>query len=381
MKKAFVNGKILVGESLIENKILVFDEKIIGLYDQYDLDLVKVIDLKGQFISAGFIDIHIHGLKGHDVMDATQIALKEISQSLPMTGVTSFLATTMTLSEQKIEKTFEAISDYRKSQNQLEARLQGIHVEGPFINKVYKGAQNESFIVPPNEKILKNYYNDIRLITFAPEVKGALALFDVVKSQAPHIKFSIGHSAATYEEAVLAYETGVESTTHLFNAMTGLHHRKPGIVGAVFKKKPYFEIIADQIHLHTAIYDILGDSIGKEKMILITDAMCACHMPPGTYSLGGQVVLVDENSARLENGSLAGSILKMNHAIKNVYDNTPYSLAEVVRMATENPATMLDLNDVGTIKEGYKSDFTVFDNDINIISTWINGQVVYGLEN
>lgn len=380
MKKALINGKIIVSDELFEHKILVFDEEIIGLYDDYNLDGLEVYDLKGAYLSPGFVNIHIHGMKGHDVMDGTPEGLKEMSKTLLQNGVTSYLATTMTLGKDDIEKAFENVSNYRKNQSKDEARLQGIHMEGPFINKIYKGAQNESYIVPPDVKLIESYLNDVRLVTFAPEVVGALALFESIKSKAPHIKFSIGHSAATYEEAVIAYEAGVESATHLFNAMTGLHHRKPGIVGAVFKKKPFFEIIADQIHLHTAMYDILGDSIGKDKMILVTDAMCACHMPPGKYTLGGQDVFVDSKSARLENGDLAGSILKMNIAIKNVLEFTNYTMAEVIKMATENSTRMLGLEGYGCIKKGYKADFTVFDDQIDIISTWIDGQVVYRKE-
>lgn len=380
MKKALINGKIIVSDELFEHKILVFDEEIIGLYDDYNLDGLEVHDLKGAYLSPGFVNIHIHGMKGHDVMDGTPEGLKEISKTLLENGVTSYLATTMTLGKNDIEKAFENVSDYRKHQSKKEARLQGIHMEGPFINKIYKGAQNEAYIVPPDVNLIEAFLEDVRLVTFAPEVVGALELFKVIKTKAPHIKFSIGHSAATYEEAVIAYEAGVDSATHLFNAMTGLHHRKPGVVGAVFKKKPFFEIIADRIHLHTAMYDILGDSIGKDKMILVTDAMCACHMPPGKYTLGGQDVFVDSTSARLENGDLAGSILKMNIAIKNVIEFTNYTMAEVIKMATENPTCMLGLEGYGSIKKGYKADFTVFDDQIDIISTWIDGQVVYRKE-
>lgn len=374
---AFVNGRLLIGGQVLEDKILVFDDKIIGIYDTYALEGLEVIDLKRKYVSPGFIDIHIHGLKGHDVMDASQEGLRVMGQTLPKTGVTSYLATTMTQGKAHIKKAFASVSAYKKNQGHKEARLQGIHMEGPFINTIYKGAQNASYISLPDRALIEDYYKDLRLITFAPEVQGALDLFKDVKKRANHIKFSIGHSAATYEEAIEAYGLGVESTTHLFNGMTGFHHRRPGIVGAVFKRKPYFEIIADQIHLHTAIYDILGDAIGRDKMILITDAMCACHMAPGKYGLGGQEVVVDATSARLASGALAGSILKMNTAIKNVLDHTPYTMAQVVRMATENPAQMLDLEGYGFIKEGYHADFVVFDDQVKVETTWISGQVIY----
>jgi N-acetylglucosamine-6-phosphate deacetylase len=160
--------------------------------------------------------------------------------------------------------------------------------------------------------------------------------------------------------------------------MTGLHHRNPGIVGAVFKKKPYFEVIADKIHVHAGLFDVLGDCIGKDRMILITDAMCACQMAPGEYELGGQLVVVDESSARLAGGVLAGSILRMNDAINNLREHTEYPLYDIVKMATINPATMLGLENVGKIEIDYHADFAVFNDDMTVKYTIVNGEMKYG---
>jgi len=377
MKKIFVNGRLLIGGQVKEGYNLVFDERIIGICQDYKPSDYQVIDLKGAYVSSGFIDIHIHGLKGRDVMDGDPESLKIMSDTLVETGVTSYLATTMTQDQKDIDKALEAVRTYRQEPSSLGANILGVHLEGPFINRAYKGAQNEAYIVLPREDMIEGYYDQIRLISLAPEVEGALDFCQAVKEKNDHIKFSIGHSAASYDKALEAYSQGFDSTTHLFNAMTGLHHRQPGIVGAVLKKKPYFEVIADKIHLHPGLYDILGDCVGLDKMILITDGMCACHMPPGTYALGGQEVVVDGESARLKNGSLAGSIVKMNEAIKNVLDHTPYNVSQVIQMATENPATMLGLDYVGQLKAGYRADFTIFDDKIQVQSTWIQGEEVF----
>lgn len=374
--KAIINGRIILPDEIIENHILIFDENIRGIVTELPDAVEEVIDINGKYIAPGFIDIHIHGTNGSDVMDGQVDSLKNISKSLLKNGVTTFLATTMTMGKTDIKAAFESVKNYPSTAHEG-ARLAGIHVEGPFINKAYKGAQNESYIITPEYELIKDYVELIKLITVAPEVPGMLDFVDMIKSKHPHIQFSIGHSAATYEEAVEGYEHGIASTTHLFNGMTGLHHRKPGIVGAVFKKKPYFEVIADQIHLHTAIYDIVGDAVGIDRMILITDAMCACQMVPGIYELGSQKVIVDETSARLESGALAGSILRMHHAVKNVFEHTHYSLSEVVNMATRNPANLLDIQDAGTIKIGKRADLVVLDDAFEIEMTLVNGKTLY----
>jgi len=380
MKKALINGRIIMPDGIYDDKILIYDQHILDIVDQLDDENMETLDVEGKFISPGFIDIHIHGSNGSDVMDGTQQALETISKAIVKNGVTGYLATTMTLSQNDIRQSFDNVKAYM-GQEQSGAQILGIHVEGPFINAEYKGAQNDKYIIAPKLDLVNDHMDQIKLLTVAPEVKGMLDFVKQVKQVDETTKFSIGHSAATYEEAMDAYKSGIDSTTHLFNGMTGLHHRKPGIVGAVLKQKPYFEIIADQIHVHTALYDIMGDCVGKDKMILITDAMCACQMAPGTYELGGQAVIVDETSARLSGGQLAGSILKMNNAIKNVWDHTTYDLHDVVNMATKNPSAMLGLEGMGQIKIGYDANFAVFDEQLDIEMTILDGQVIFRKEN
>lgn len=376
MKKALINGRV-VFEDRIEKVDIIYDKNILEIGKNLDLQACEVIDINGAYISSGFIDIHIHGSKGADVMDGKKSSLDIISEAVLKNGVTSFLATTMTMSIQDINKSFETVKDYMSHQA-LGAKIQGIHVEGPFINKDYKGAQNGKYIIAPDYDMVKPYLNEIRLMTIAPEVEGTLDFVKRLKDEENQVKFSIGHSGATFEKAIEGYDLGIDSTTHLFNGMTGLHHRNPGIVGAVFKRKPYFEVIADKIHVHEGLFDVLGDCIGKDKMILITDAMCACQMSPGEYDLGGQVVIVDKTSARLKSGTLAGSILKMNDAIRNLSEHTAYALYDIVNMATINPATMLGLKKVGKIEVDYHADFAVFDEKMNVLYTIVDGEIRYG---
>ena len=376
MKKALLNGQIVFNDR-IESMDIIMDETILEIGTNLNTEGCEIIDVKGAYVSSGFIDIHIHGSKGADVMDGKKSSLDIISEAVLKNGVTSFLATTMTMSKQDIKKSFETVSDYMKSESKG-ANILGIHVEGPFINKSYKGAQNGSYIIPPDYDMIKSHMDIIRLMTIAPEVEGTLDFVKRLKNESSQIKFSIGHSAATFEQAINGYETGIDSTTHLFNGMTGLHHRNPGIVGAVFKKKPYFEVIADKIHVHEGLFDVLGDCIGKDKMILVTDAMCACQMDPGEYDLGGQLVVVDDTSARLKSGTLAGSILRMNDALRNLKSHTDYKLYDLINMVTLNPATMLGLEKIGKVETGYHADLTVFDKDMKVQYTIVNGTVKYG---
>ncbi|MBN2795046.1 MAG: N-acetylglucosamine-6-phosphate deacetylase [Clostridia bacterium] len=374
--KAIVNGKLVLQDGIVDHQVIVFDDTIMEIKEKTDLSSYEIIDAKGCYVCPGFIDIHVHGNNGSDVMDGTPEAIRNISNSLIRNGVTSFLATTMTMSPEKIERALHNVKEFILHPDKG-ANVLGIHVEGPFINKAFKGAQNEKFIVTPNLEMVDQYLSEIKLMTVAPEVEGMIDFVKTIKEKEEQIVFSIGHSAATYEEAMDGFENGIESTTHLFNGMTGLHHRKPGVVGAVLKHKPYFEVIADQIHLHSAIYDIVGDAVGLDKMILITDAMCACQLSPGAYDLGGQKVIVDDSSARLESGALAGSILRMQHAVKNVYENTHYDLHEVVNMATKNPANLLKLKDRGLLKNGYKADLVIIDENFDVIKTIVNGEVLF----
>ena len=310
--KAILNAKIFSDDKIIEDNMLLFDDKIVNIVKESDLSGIETIDAKGAYVSAGFIDLHIHGSGGADVMDATPDALEMISSTLLQTGTTSFLATTMTMSSEAIDKALQNIQLHASKVRG--AHILGIHLEGPFINSDKHGAQDEAYVQSPNMALIETYINTVKMITLAPEIGGAEDFVKQLTREYPHVILSVGHSDASYEECKESFTWGISHATHLFNAMNPYHHRKPGIVGAVFDSDVTCDIIADLVHTHSTTLQLV-QKVKKDKLILITDAMRAGCMKCGTYDLGGRSVEVYEGKAVLDDGTLAGSVLKMNDAL------------------------------------------------------------------
>lgn len=371
--KAVLNAKIFSDDKVIEDKVLLFDHKIVGIVEEMDLTDIETIDAKGAYVSAGFIDLHIHGSGGADVMDATPDALETISSTLLQTGTTSFLATTMTMSSEAIDKALQNIQLYTDKVSG--ANVLGIHLEGPFINADKHGAQDKAYVQSTNMTLIENYMNEVKMITLAPEIEGAEDFVKQLTKEYPHIILSIGHSDASYEESQESFSWGISHATHLFNAMNSYHHRKPGIVGAVFDSHVTCDIIADLVHTHPTTLELV-QKVKKEKLILITDAMRAGCMKCGTYDLGGRSVEVDEGKAVLEDGTLAGSVLKMNDALSNMRKHTSMDLVEIVNAVTKIPAQKLGIQK-GELREGYDADIVIFDENFSMIATIVNGEVKY----
>lgn len=376
--KAIINGKIIGPHCIVEGKALLFNEKIVDIIDKNSVNYQnsEVIDAKNNYISPGFIDTHVHGSGGKDVMDGNLDALKAISSILAENGVTSFLPTTMTMSKDKI---FTALSTIKDTINESlpSANVLGAHLEGPFISKQYKGAQKEAYIVKPNYEFIKNYLDVIKIITLAPEEDENFKFINKIKNET-NIILSIGHSNSTYIEAMNSIKNGVNHITHTFNAMSPLTHREPGVVGAAFNSDVYCELIADNIHIAPAVYNILLKQKGKDKIILITDCMRGGSIDNGISELGGQTVYIKNNSARLSDGTLAGSILKLNMAIKNIFENTNLSIEDAVALATANPARALDIyHKKGSLENGKDADITIFNDNFDIMYTFVNGGLVY----
>jgi len=371
--KAIINAKILMNDEITEGKTLLFDNKIVTIADEIDLEGIEVIDAAGAYVSAGFIDLHIHGSGGADVMDATQDALEILSTTVLQTGTTSFLATTMTMSDKAIDKALQNIQ--HNASMVTGAKILGVHLEGPFINPSRHGAQDKAYVQVPDLSLIENYMQEVKMITLAPEVKGAEEFVKLLTKEYPHIILSIGHSDASYEEAHKGFSWGISHATHLFNAMTPYHHREPGIVGAVFDSEVTCDIIADLVHTHPSVLELVH-RMKKEKLILITDAMRAGCMKFGTYELGGRRVEVDEGKAVLEDGTLAGSVLKMNEALLNMSLHTSMGLVEIVNSVTKIPAQKLGLQK-GELREGYDADLVIFDENFSIISTIVSGEIKY----
>lgn len=377
--KAIVNGKIIVGNEILENKVLLFEKKIIDILDRDNVCLSKndyIIDAKGLYISPGFIDVHIHGSGGKDAMDGKIESIKVISNTIAKRGVTSFLPTTMTMAKEHIYKALDAI-EQAMNMDLGGAKVLGAHLEGPFINPKYKGAQKVDFIKNPSFDFIKGYENVIKIITLAPEKDENFKFLKDIKENTD-IVLSIGHSDATYEQAMVAIDNGISRATHTFNAMTPLNHRKPGIIGAIMNTDISCELIADNIHVHKGAINVLTKIKGKDKIILITDSMRAGCMKNGIWELGGQKVIVKDGSARLEDNTLAGSILTLDRAVKNMKNNIDASLCEIISMVTINPAKDINIYDKkGSIEKGKDSDIVIFDKDINIRMTIVEGNIVY----
>lgn len=375
--KAIVNADLVVEDGILHDYAVSFDEKILTVCKSEEIDrscYEEIIDMKGRYLSAGFINIHIHGCMGRDTMDEEADSIAVISRSLAQTGVTSFLPTTMTVEFSKIEKAFERIRNGMKSSSG--AQVLGCHMEGPFISPQYKGAQDEANIIKPDFNLIKRYKDVIKVITMAPELEGADSFIEeCIKG---NIIISMGHTAATYVDVMKAINKGAASCTHLFNAMTALHHRKPGTVGAAMDSDIYCELIADNIHVDPAVQRILLKVKGIDRIILVSDSMRACLLDDGEYDLGGQRVIVKGGEARLPEGNLAGSLLTLDRAVHNLMENTGIEIVDAIKTVTINPAKLLHIEDSkGSIKVGNDADFTSFDKDINIYSTYLKGNKIF----
>jgi N-acetylglucosamine-6-phosphate deacetylase len=377
MMKAVINARFVTKREIVDDKVLLFDKKIIGFVGQLPQGAeIEAIDAGGAYVSAGFIDLHIHGSGGADVMDATPDALDTLSRILPQTGTTSFLATTMTMSSDAIHKALQNIREHASKVSG--AQILGVHLEGPYINPSRHGAQDARFVQKPDISLVTDYNDIIRMVTLAPEIPHAKEMIETIRNIYPHIILSAGHSDASYEEAMESFVWGVSHVTHLFNAMPGLHHRKPGLVGAVFESDVSCDIIADLVHTHPSTL-ALTQRLKQGALILITDAMRAGCMRCGSYDLGGRAVEVGEGKALLDDGTLAGSVLKMHEALRNMSRHTSAQLPELISMVTTLPAEKLGVNK-GALKEGYDADITIFDENFDIIRTIIGGETVYQKE-
>lgn len=373
--KAIVNGKIILPTEVIEGKVLVFNEKVKGIFDEVPTD-VEVIDAKGAYVSPGFVDVHIHGAGGHDTMEGTREALAAISEKIVADGVTSFLPTTMTMDKESVRKAFEEVKD-AINKDLPGAKAIGVNMEGPFISMAKKGAQNPDYVAKPDWSYIEGYEDIIRLMTIAPEEDEGQAFIKRIKEKTD-IRLSIGHSNATFEDAMAGIEAGCSHMTHFFNGMSPLNHRDPGCVGAGFSSDIYVELITDTIHIHPGLFEYIIQSKGADRVVLITDCIMAGGLPDGEYSLGGQGVTVAAGAARLADGTLAGSTHSMIKAIENVKRHTSLGLADVVRMATLTPAAAIGADqDKGSLEAEKDADIVLFDEAFEVVQVLVAGEIRY----
>lgn len=336
------------------------------------------LDGSGCLLLPGFIDLHIHGSAGSDTMDATPAALHSISRFVARHGVTAFTPTTMTAPH---APTLAAVQNVAAAAAvpMPGAAILGVHLEGPYISPRYPGAQAKENIRPANSEELAELLaaGPVRAITLAPEEPGADAL--IQQALAAGVRVIIGHSAATYAQAIAAFDQGVSQATHTFNAMTGLHHRTPGVVGAVLTDpRIYAQLIADTIHVHPAAMDVLARCKGPERLLLITDAIRATGLGEGESELGGQVVTVRDGRCVLADGTLAGSILTMDAAMRHLLAATGWPLERAWPVTSRTPAAALGIDDeYGSIAPGYRADLTLLDEGLEIVATIVGGRLVY----
>lgn len=416
---AIINGRIVMPDKVLDGCALLFEKKITGIVSRETLDAawqneknwqgkpLTLTDAQGAYVSPGFINLHIHGCAGADTMDAKEDTLRIMSRFLVQTGVTSFLPTTMTCEVPAIRKALSRICENmtritrRRDEKQEHflsagnpmnedtsdhcllpgAKVLGAYLEGPFISSAYKGAQKDEFIIPADFSHFQDFADVIKVIVLAPETlrQDPERMRAFTRQCKEHnIILSLGHSVADYDTALQAIDGGASHVTHLCNAMTGLHHRQPGLVGAALDTDVTCELIADNLHVHPAVQRLVYRTKSAEEIELITDSMRVCGLPDCISELGGQTVYVQDGASRLADGTLAGSVVTLNRAMANFRKNTGATVPEVVRMVTENQAQELGLFEkIGSLSPGAAADITIFDEDFRILRTFVDGCEVY----
>jgi N-acetylglucosamine-6-phosphate deacetylase len=327
-------------------------------------------------IVPGLVDLQVNGAYGCDFTNAAT-TINQVAQHLLETGVTAFMPTVITSAFDAYPTRLAEISQAMREAGGNQAHVLGVHLEGPYLNPLRKGAHPKEYIRPIDVEEIRRWagYPEVRIVTLAVELEGALEAVRALREMG--IVVSIGHSNATYEQALAGYTAGANWATHLYNAQSPLQHREPGLMGAILVSGVPCGIIVDGIHSHPAMVSLALKAKGTAGIVLVTDCMAAMGMPPGNYELGHYDVIVTPDSARLADGTLAGSILRMDQAVRNMMEFTGCGLADAVQMATANPARLMGLENTGALLPGYAADIAVLSADMLATHTFVAGKLVF----
>ncbi|WP_416306651.1 N-acetylglucosamine-6-phosphate deacetylase [Neptunicella sp. SCSIO 80796] len=372
--------QIVTPAGIMKNRHLLIKNGLISEITDKPQKDIPIHNIADCTLAPGFLDLHIHGREGCDVMDASRESLEVISRSLARHGIVGFLATTVTDTWPKTLAAFNNIGE-AYSGNLPGAELLGAYNEGLFFTKDHKGAHDEQYFLPLDKKyldaIITAANGALKVVALAPELPNSDEIIRYLSSK--NIKTMLGHTAANYEQTCSALHAGACGGVHVFNGMSGIHHRDPGCAGAVLlDKNAYVEVIADGIHLHPAILDMIVRLKGQAKVGLISDCIVAGGMCDGQYKLGMLDVTVEQGIARTQSGSLAGSTLTLEKAVKNMFESTQADLVQVIEMASLSPATFLGLDkELGSIEIGKRACLTALDPHFNITMTIVDGRIVY----
>ena len=383
MNLALTGGNIVTPFRIIKNGTLLIENgKISELGKSLDNTILKnyeIMDVSGKIICPGFADLLVHGGAGFGFADNTDESIEKISSYLLQYGSTTVLASLFAKPEELLLEDLNRVADY--IEKHPDSNIRGIHMEGPFLNKKFKGAMNENYLWKPDaeswEKIWKASKGHIKIMTIAPELEGSVEVMQAAAKEG--VVLSIGHSMATYDEVENAIDNGAAHVTHIFNAMQSFHHRTPGVIlGALLHNELKIELIADTLHVHPAVMELLLKLKGASGIILVSDSIRAGGMHEGEYEFADQKIYMKEKKAYLEDGTLAGSTLTLNSAVKNMVEAAGAKITEAVRMASLNGIKVLDLDHKkGILAVGKDADIVVLDKDYDVELTLLNGKVVY----